>query len=148
MKKRPPTITAISILYMVVGLVSTSYHFNEFKAYSPTFLNALGTVLMIVLGATAIAAGYFMLQGRNWARWLAFSWTLFHVIVAAFNSLGGLIFHSVFVFLLALLLFSKEAKEWFTPNPAIVPVAPPLDVPQVPPPDQTDVPPPPTEPQS
>jgi hypothetical protein len=130
MNKRPPTITALSILYMVVGLVSTSYHVSEFKVNSPTFLSALVTILMIVLGAAAVAAGYFMLQGRNWARWLAFCWTLFHVIVAAFNSLGGLIFHSVFVFLLALLLFSKESKEWFTPKPAIVPETPPPTEPQ------------------
>jgi len=148
MNNRPPAITALSIFYMIVGLVSTSTHFNELRAYSPNFLHTLGTILMIVLGAGAVAAGYFMLQGRNWARWLAFCWTLFYVIVAAFYSLGGLIFLSAFVFLLALLLFSKEAKEWFTPKPAVMLQASPWDVPQVPPPAEPDAPPPPTEPQS
>jgi hypothetical protein len=124
MNKRPPTITALSFLYIVVGLVSTSYHLSEFKTYAHTLMGALGTVLIIVLGAAAVAAGYYMLQGKNWARWLAFGWTVFHVIVSAFQSLGGLIFHSVFVFMLGLLLFSKEAKEWFTPAPATVPAAP------------------------
>ena len=125
MNKRPPTITALSILYIVVGLVSTGYHLDQFKALSPTFHQALETILVIVLGAAAVVAGYYMLHGKNWARWLALGWTLFHVIVSAFNSPLGLIFHSVFVFLLALLLFSKEAKTWFTPPPATVLDAPP-----------------------
>jgi hypothetical protein len=122
---------------MVVGLVSTSYHVSQFKILSPTLLGAAETLLMIVIGGAAIAAGYYMLRGQNWARWLALCWTLFHVIVSAFQSPWGLIFHSVFVFLLVLLLFSKEAKEWFTPKPAPVPV------PQAPGPDAT----PPIDPQ-
>jgi len=130
MNKRPPTITALSVLYIVVGLLSTGYHLDNFKAFAPTFKGALETILLIVLGGVAVVAGYYMLQGKNWARWLAFGWTLFHVIVSAFQSLTGLIFHSVFVFLLALLLFSKEAKQWFTPTPAALPAGFPL-----PPPD-------------
>jgi hypothetical protein len=131
MNKRPPTITALSWLYVIVGLVSTGYHISQFKTLSPTLLGAAETLLMIVIGLAAVAAGYYMLRGQNWARWLAFCWTLFHVILSAFQSPWGLIFHSVFVVLLALLLFSKEAKKWFTPTPAPVPV------PQAPGPDAT-----------
>jgi uncharacterized protein (DUF58 family) len=76
-----------------------------------------------------------MLRGKNWARWLAFSWTIFHVFVSALQSPMGLVFHSVFVLLLGLLLFSKEAKAWFTPQPIPVTVTPPA----IPPP--TDQPP-------
>ena len=122
MNIRPPTITALSVLYMLVGLVSTSYHLKDFKAFSPTFLQAMGTILIVLLGVAAIAAGYYMLQGKNWARWLAFGWTIFHVVVSAFSSLGGIVFHVAFVFLLWLLLFSKEAKEWFTPKPRVEPM--------------------------
>lgn len=142
MDNRPPTITALSILYMLVGLVSTSYHLEDFKSFSPTFLQAMETILIIVLGAAAVVAGYYMLQGKNWARWLAFGWTIFHVVVSAFQSPWGLIFHSAFVFLLALLLFSKESKEWFTPKPATAPmvqtwaVPPPMEESQAPEPQQ------------
>ncbi len=132
MNKRPPTITALSVLYIVVGLVSTGYHVDNFKAFAPTFKGALETLLMIVIGGAAIAAGYYMLQGKNWARWLAFCWTLFHVILSAFQSPWGLLFHGVFVFLLALLLFSKEAKQWFTPAPISAP--PPVPPPSIQPP--------------
>jgi hypothetical protein len=142
MNKRPPTITALSILYMLVGLVSTSYHLSQIKAF-PTFVGVLESLLMIVLGAAAVAAGYFMLQGKNWARWLAFGWTLFHMILSAFQTPGAVFFHGAFVFLLWLLLFSKEAKQWFTPTPTPVPAPPAIPPPDLatPPADVTPLPP-------
>ena len=149
MNRRPPTITALSILYMLVGLVSTSYHLTDFKTLATTVPQALETLLIILLGVGAIAAGYYMLQGKNWARWLAFGWTLFHVIVSAFQSLGGLVFHSVFVFLLGLLLFSKESNQWFRLKPATEPMVPwPVTETQMPPKVEEPRAPPPVDPQS
>jgi hypothetical protein len=140
MNKRPPTITALAVLYMVVGLVSTSYHFSAFKTFPLTFLSITETSLMFVIGALAVVAGYYMLRGRNWARWLAFSWTVFHVILSAFQSPWGLVFHSVFVFLLGLLLFNKEANQWFKPR-----LAPATEAPPAIPPPGADIPPPPPD---
>jgi hypothetical protein len=143
MNKRPPTITALAVLYMVVGLVSTSYHFSEFKTLPLTFLSIIETFLMFVIGALAVVAGYYMLRGKNWARWLALAWTIFHVLISAFESPWGVIFHGAFVLLLWLLLFSKESNEWFKPSVMPVP-EPPVPLPDLPPPP-ADVPPPPPD---
>jgi len=131
MNNRPPTITALAVLYIVVGLVSTSYHFTEFKTLPHTFLSIVETFLMFVIGALAVVAGYYMQRGKNWARWLAISWTIFHVLISALQSGWGVIFHGVFVFLLWLLLFSKESNEWFKSSQ--IPVfEPPVPLPDVP----------------
>jgi hypothetical protein len=111
-KKRPISITILAWLYIVVGVLSTSAHVMEFKTQRP----AVNEVIWItVLGVAAIAAGVFMLRGRNWARWLALAWMATHVVISAFNLLHGLLIHSVVFLLIGAILFQKEAREYFSP---------------------------------
>ena len=70
-------------------------------------------VWITVLGAAAVVAGLFMLEGRNWARLLALLWMLTHVVISAFHLMHGLVIHSVVFVLIAYLLFRREAQEYF-----------------------------------
>jgi hypothetical protein len=110
-KKRPISITILSWLYIVVGVLSTAEHFVEFRAQRPV-LNEV--VWITVLGAAAIVAGVFMLRGRNWARWLALAWMAAHVVISALHMMHGLVIHSVVFVLIAYLLFRREAREYFS----------------------------------
>jgi hypothetical protein len=110
-KKRPISITILSWLYIVVGVLSTAEHFVEFRAQRPV-LNEV--VWITVLGAAAIVAGVFMLRGRNWARWLALAWMAAHVVISTLHLIHGLLIHSVVFLLIAYLLFRREAREYFS----------------------------------
>jgi len=122
MKTRPPTVTVISFFFVAVGIISTALHVWQFDITRPSQLEETG---IYAIGAAAVVAGIYMLQGRNWARWLALGWISFHVIVAAFNRPLGLLVHGVFIALLAWFLFRRESQEWFRPAPQAEPPAPP-----------------------
>ena len=109
-KKRPISITILSWIYIVVGALSTAAHFTEFRVQRP-MLNEV--VWITVLGAAAIVAGVFMLQGRNWARWLALLWMATHVVISAIHPMRELAIHSVVFLLIACLLFRREARKYF-----------------------------------
>ena len=122
MKNCPPTITMLSFLFIIIGVVSTGVHVWQFKISRPTALEELG---IYVIGALAVLAGIFMMRAKNWARWLALAWVSFHVIIAAFNQPLGLIIHAVFIALLAWFLFRRESQQWFNPKPTALPPAAP-----------------------
>jgi hypothetical protein len=109
-KKRPISITILAWLYIVVGALSTAAHYADFRVHKP-MLNEV--VWITFLGAEAIFAGVFMLEGRNWARWLALLWMATHVVISAFQLMHGLLIHSVVFVLIAYLLFRPEAREYF-----------------------------------
>jgi len=151
MKTCPPIITLLSFLFIAIGVISTAVHVWQFSISKPTALEEAG---IYATGGLAVAAGIYMLRGRNWARWLALAWISFHVIVGALNqtfgsALIGIAIHSVFVALLAWFLFRRESREWFNPQPAAAPVEftlPPSDLQASPPVDPlppADPPPPP-----
>jgi len=109
-KKRPISITILSWLYIVVGVVSTAAHYVDFRTHR-LMLNEV--VWITVLGAVAIVAGAFMLRGRNWARWLALAWMAAHVVISALHLMNGLLIHSVMFVLIAYLLVRRGAREYF-----------------------------------
>lgn len=110
-KKRPISITILSWLYIVVGALSTAAHYADFRTDKP-MMNEV--VWITVLGAAAIVAGVFMLDGRNWARLLALAWMAAHVVISALHLMHGLVIHSALLVLIAFLLFRREAREYFS----------------------------------
>jgi len=56
-----------------------------------------------------------MLQGHNWARWLALAWMAFHVAIR-FPVLRQIGIHSLFLAVIAWLLFQPEAGQYFASN--------------------------------
>jgi hypothetical protein len=108
--KRPIPVTVLGWLYMVVGVASTAYHMLVFRAHPPTWAMAVGTC---AVGVLAVIAGVYLLQGQNWARWLALLWMAFHVAISIDDPRGKLLIHSALFLLFAYILLGREARAYF-----------------------------------
>jgi hypothetical protein len=58
-----------------------------------------------------------MMRGQNWARWLAVAWMAFHVILSAFHAVRELAIHSLFLAVIAWILFRPEGARYFRGAP-------------------------------
>ena len=112
-KKCPISITMLSWLYIVVGVLSTAAHYAEFWTHRPTVSEFAWINL---LGVEAVVAGAFMLHGKNWARWLALLWMATHVVISVFHPMREIVIHSVVFVLIGAVLFRREAREYFGTN--------------------------------
>jgi hypothetical protein len=110
MNKRFLPITIISWVYVAVGVVGFVHHARESNAQAVHQLEGIWVMLLSLL---AIAAGVYMLRGRNWARWLAIAWMAIHVVVGGFHSLEQCVIHLVLLALFAYFLFRPEATAYF-----------------------------------
>src|SRR5579863_2739944 len=111
-KKRPFAITILSWLYIAVGVLGTTAHYMEFAKQKPSMNEAFWITL---LGVAAVAAGVFMLCGRNWARWLALAWMGAHVAISAVHPHPfELLVHCLLFTLFAVLLLRRDAVAYFS----------------------------------
>ncbi len=108
--KRPLSLTIISILFIIVGIVSVTYHATDFKAQGPFQYDLIGILLVRLL---ALVCGIFMLRARNWARWLLVAWLLFHVVVSGIHSPSALVVHGLLLGIIAYFLFRPPASAYF-----------------------------------
>ena len=115
MRPRPLSITIISWLFIVFGVIalvaglwplmhmSGADRLADFEKHWMVHLSR----------AAQIIAGVFMLRGKNWARWLLVVWLAFHVIVGALHSMFHLVTH-VIVFAAGMyFLFRRDASAYF-----------------------------------
>jgi hypothetical protein len=110
MNKRPISITILASLYLMVGTVGFAFHFSEILTrHAFQYEDALIELTELV----AIVCGVFLLQGRNWARWLALAWIAFHVAISFFDSLQKVAVHGLFLVLIAYFLFRPDARTYF-----------------------------------
>jgi hypothetical protein len=109
--KQPVSITILSWLYILEGVLGTAAHYENFRMHKP-MVNEF--VWITALGTAAVVAGIFMLRGRGWARWLALAWIASHVVISAFHPLHELIIHCVLLVLFCYLLFRRPAREYFS----------------------------------
>jgi hypothetical protein len=114
MNKRLWPVTVISGIYILAGLVGFAAHGKRFAALHSFDMDTIWVVLVPLL---AIGAGAYMLRGRDWARWLALAWMVFHVILSAFHPLHELAVHLVMLVLFAYFLFRPEATAYFRAAP-------------------------------
>jgi len=110
MNKRPHSVTVISGIFLVTGVVGLAYHATEFKTPGP-FQYELAWVCLVRL--LAIIGAVFMLRAGNWARWLLVIWIAYHVILSAFHSPSELIMHSLLLAVVAYFLFRRSASVYF-----------------------------------
>lgn len=103
--RRPIPVLVIACLFLLVGSVAFVFHFRQILQPNGIWIE--------VTEALAIVAGAFMLQGRNWARWLAVMWMIFHVILSAFGALHELAIHMVILAIITWLLFLPESRRYF-----------------------------------
>jgi hypothetical protein len=104
---RPISITILACVYLAVGVMGFAYHFRELISLQHDSL------WIELTEALAIVCGVFMFRGRNWARWLALAWMLFHVIVSAFNSMHQFLMHSLICAVIAWVLLHPTAARYF-----------------------------------
>jgi hypothetical protein len=107
--KRPVSVLILSCLYIAVGTIGFAYHFP-----GPTAFH-YEDVWIELTELLAFVAGVFMLQGHNWARWLALAWMAFHVAIS-FPVLRQIGIHSLFLAVIAWLLFQPKAGQYFASN--------------------------------
>jgi hypothetical protein len=108
--KRPLPVNVISWIYIAAGVVGFGVHAKELITEGVFQTDAMWLVLVPFL---AMAAGVYMLRGRNWARWLAVAWMAFHVVLSAFHSAQQLAVHAVMLALFVYFLFRPEATAYF-----------------------------------
>lgn len=113
-KKEPLSIVILSALYIVLGFFGTIAHYVQFWMQRST-MNANEALWITVLGVAAVVAGVFMLQARNWARWLALAWMAAHVVISVFHSKQELIIHCVLLVVIGYLLLRRTAQVFFNP---------------------------------
>jgi uncharacterized membrane protein HdeD (DUF308 family) len=104
--ERPFQVTVLGWLFVVVGILSTTYHLLK---------NPLDrwTVPIMLVGIIAIIAGVFLLRGARWARWLVLAWLGFHVVVSALNSLSDAIPHVVLLLVVGYFLLGPPTSKYF-----------------------------------
>lgn len=108
--KRPLSVTILACVYLAVGTIGFLYHSTEFRGR-----NAIpyDLVLVELVELIAIACGAFMLRGRDWARWLALAWIVFHVVLSAFRTFREFALHGLFCAVIAWILLRPQATRYF-----------------------------------
>ncbi len=106
-RKIPWPVIVIACLYLLVGVGGFIGHFPELLARHPDAIGIEVTELV------AVICGVFLLLRKNWARWLALAWILFHVGLSLFHPLGELAIHVAFCILIAWALFQPATASWF-----------------------------------
>ena len=104
--KRPFQVTVLGWLFIVVGILSTTYHLLKGPLDR-------WTVPIVLVGIIAIVAGVFLLQGARWARWLLLAWLAFHVVVSALNSLSDAMPHVVLLLVVGYVLLGPPTSKYF-----------------------------------
>jgi len=105
--KRPLSVAIVACLYIVVGTIGSVFHFKDLLA-APREGMAIEITELVALGC-----GVFMLLGKNWARWLALAWIVFHVILSAFHAVREFAVHCLICIAIAWLLFRPAAARYF-----------------------------------
>jgi hypothetical protein len=110
MNRRPISITIIACLLLVVGVAGSIFHLREL-GLQQAFRGE--NIWIFVVEFVAIVCGALLLQGKNWARWLAIAWIASHVFVSFFDSGRKVATHVVILLLFAYFLFRPEANGYF-----------------------------------
>ena len=110
MNQRPHSVTVISGLFLVAGVVGLAYHAGEFKTQRRFQYELIWVLFLRVL---AIVSAVFLFRGANWARWLLMMWIAYHLVLSAFHSTSELLVHGLLLAVIAYLLFRRPASEYF-----------------------------------
>ena len=113
MRKRPLSVTIISVLFIAAGLVGLTYHATEFKTLSPfPFM----LILVCFVRILAIVFGIGMLYAKNWARWGLLVWIAYHVGLSALHSVGQTVVHGLLFAVIAWFLLRPSVSEFYRVN--------------------------------
>jgi hypothetical protein len=104
---RPISVTVLAWLFIAVGVIAFVRNF-------PSILHLeKDSFLIEFVELVGLTAGIFMLRRQNWARWLAIVWMAFHVAVAAFFRVQGLLVHILIFAGITVLLLRSDSAAYF-----------------------------------
>ena len=107
MKNKPPfPVLVLACLYIAIGAIGFVAHFRDSLA------NPRDGIWIELTELLAIIAGAFILLGRNWARWLALAWIVFHVVLSIHHP-AELAIHALICAAIAWVLFNPAATRYF-----------------------------------
>jgi uncharacterized membrane protein HdeD (DUF308 family) len=115
MEQRPRSITIISWLFIVFGsiaLLSGVLPFGDITL-AQRVAELKGHWMVHLARIASIVAGIFMLDGRNWARWLLVAWVAFHIVISALHSMIYLLMHAAIFSVILFFLFRAPASAYF-----------------------------------
>jgi hypothetical protein len=107
MGKPPVAVVIVVAIYLLVGMMGFVYHFRELTA------GHQDAIAIELTELTAVVAGVGLVMRKNWARWLALVWVVFHVVISLFHPLSELLIHAALCILIAWLLFRPGTAQWF-----------------------------------
>jgi len=105
MHKRPLSITIISWIFILVGVVALAYHSTH-----PKEDNILWILFVRFL---ALVCGVCMLFRQNWARWLTAASLTYHAYLSVHHKISELIIHALLFIVIAFFLFRPSSSAYF-----------------------------------
>ena len=122
-RRRPPTITAIGWLFILVGAAGllkdvwplatgdAAHQLAKLRADGLADVGPAWTSRLL-----AIVGGAGLLRGRNWARWLLVAWMLFHIGLSLVHPGSRLVVHVVLFAPILYLLFRPASSAYLRPD--------------------------------
>ena len=110
MKDRPLPVTLVSYLFILAGAMGIIYHATELSEIQ----SRPEVIWVLLVRLFAIVGGVYALKGANWARWLLVLWIAYHVVISFYHTTREMATHLVFMILILLALFHKNANQYFT----------------------------------
>ncbi|MFY9804108.1 MAG: hypothetical protein WA211_04315 [Candidatus Acidiferrales bacterium] len=104
--ERPFQVTLLGWLFIAVGIFATAYHLSK-SALDRWML------LIVLFEFVAIVAGFFLLRGARWARWLLLAWIAFHVVVSGLNSVWSSLPHAVLLLAVGYVLLGPPTAQYY-----------------------------------
>ena len=111
MRARPISITIVGWLFVAVGAVglfAQTRKLLDSAAFDDDMAYATASELASLLG------GAFLLDARNWARWLLVAWMAFHLVLSAVHDLPKLLVHVAIFAPILYVLFRAPGAAFFT----------------------------------
>lgn len=108
--KRPYEVTVMGWLFIAVGVLAFAYHVTQVHTLRPFPIDLLEIFAVELL---AFLAGFYILRGHNWARWLAVLWMAAHLVGNIFFFREGILVHAVLLALIAYALFRPQSSTYF-----------------------------------
>jgi hypothetical protein len=112
MVRRPPSILAVGVLFLLLGVLDLWRGLAPVLGGAPRM--ATDDMQVLAIGVAALVGGGFALRGANWARWLLAAWMLFHVAIS--EGAQQVIGHVVIFGFVTFLLFRPAASAYFRPS--------------------------------
>lgn len=117
MEKRPRSIVVISLLFIVLGVLTLVHAVWDLVNTEQRLTNLQHHWMIYLSAVAAMVGGVFLIEGRNWARWLLVAWMAFHIVVGALNGIVPLLTHVVIFSVIGFFLFRRPVSSYLASRP-------------------------------